>query len=328
MSDWLDLVPGGPSSPPSWRWDLAAWLTTTGRTAPARYLDTWVGRARRHLTARRGSRRDRVVGQAAAPSLVATRLRRAPLEAYPLTGEPLAVVAGRCGVAIPPLGAYAKPDHPFHPELLTALNRKTSTIPNFRKTRGVLRPLARVVRALWQEQPGDGCLSAPPHLHLGDDRVAGDRTSRLDRPAFRQVIAADLASPRAGTRAHAREIDRDPADAGKPADARRVATTAFLHSPGPTGSSRGGSPAQGRPAPGRTTPPARSTAGCRPSPPARGSTRPSASSGSETPGGTRPCPGRDCAYPSALLRTGSGPCGPSTRRGVVLLGLSALHWRS
>jgi hypothetical protein len=58
MSDWLDLVPGGPSSPPSWRWDLAAWLTTTGRTVPARYRDSWVGRARRHLAARRGSRRD------------------------------------------------------------------------------------------------------------------------------------------------------------------------------------------------------------------------------------------------------------------------------
>jgi predicted AAA+ superfamily ATPase len=30
-------------------------------------------------------------------------------------------------------------DYPFHPELLTTLNRKTSTIPNFQKTRGVLR---------------------------------------------------------------------------------------------------------------------------------------------------------------------------------------------
>ena len=29
--------------------------------------------------------------------------------------------------------------YPFHPELLTTLNRKTSTIPNFQRTRGVLR---------------------------------------------------------------------------------------------------------------------------------------------------------------------------------------------
>ena len=95
MSDWLDLVPGGPSSPPSWRWDWAAWLTTTGRTVPARYLDTWVGRARRHLAARRGSRRDPAVRRAAELHLGESRPRRAHLQAYLLTGEPLSVVAGR-----------------------------------------------------------------------------------------------------------------------------------------------------------------------------------------------------------------------------------------
>ena len=44
-------------------------------------------------------------------------------------------------------------DYPFHPELLTVLNRKTSTIPNFQKTRGALRILARVVRCLWDKRP-------------------------------------------------------------------------------------------------------------------------------------------------------------------------------
>jgi predicted AAA+ superfamily ATPase len=39
-------------------------------------------------------------------------------------------------------------DYPFHPELLTTLNRKTSTIPNFQKTRGVLRLLAQTIRDL------------------------------------------------------------------------------------------------------------------------------------------------------------------------------------
>jgi predicted AAA+ superfamily ATPase len=52
-------------------------------------------------------------------------------------------------------------DYPFHPELLTTLNRKTSTIPNFQKTRGVLRLLAQVIRGLWQERPQDCCLIAP-----------------------------------------------------------------------------------------------------------------------------------------------------------------------
>ena len=44
-------------------------------------------------------------------------------------------------------------DHPFHPDLLTTLNRKTSTIPNFQKTRGLLRLLAQTVRELWQTKP-------------------------------------------------------------------------------------------------------------------------------------------------------------------------------
>jgi hypothetical protein len=108
MSDWLDLVPGGLSSPPSWRWDLAAWLTTTGRAVPARYLDSWVDRARRHLTARRGSRRDPAVRQAAELHLGEARLRRAHLQAYLLTGQPLSVVAGRCDLPAPAAEAYRK----------------------------------------------------------------------------------------------------------------------------------------------------------------------------------------------------------------------------
>ena len=52
-------------------------------------------------------------------------------------------------------------DYPFHPELLTTLNRKTSTIPNFQKTRGVLRLLAQTIRDLWQSTP-EGLLPDRP----------------------------------------------------------------------------------------------------------------------------------------------------------------------
>ena len=128
-------------------------------------------------------------------------------------------------------------DYPFHPELLTALNRKTSTIPNFQKTRGVLRLLAQVVRALWRDRPSDCHLIAPHHLSLADESIASDLTSRLDRPTFKQVIEADIASPRTGTLAHAQEVDRDWVDAGKPAYGQRAATTVFLHSLVQTGQS-------------------------------------------------------------------------------------------
>ncbi len=128
-------------------------------------------------------------------------------------------------------------DYPFHPELLTTLNRKTSTIPNFQKTRGVLRLLAQVIRNLWKEKPADCYLIAPYHLNLADDTIASDLTSRLDRPSFKQVIEADIASPRTGTLSHAQEVDRDWVDAGKPAYGQRLAKAVFLHSLVQTGQS-------------------------------------------------------------------------------------------
>lgn len=120
--------------------------------------------------------------------------------------------------------------YPFHPELLTTLNRKTSTIPNFQKTRGALRLLGLAVRRLWTTRPADATLIHSFHLDLGDEGIAGDLTSRLDRPAFKQVIEADIVSPMLGSPAHAQAIDGAWLDAGKPAYARRVATTVFLHS--------------------------------------------------------------------------------------------------
>ena len=121
-------------------------------------------------------------------------------------------------------------DYPFHPELLTTLNRKTSTIPNFQKTRGALRLLARVIRRLWETRPRDAWLIHPYHLDLAMEDIAGDLTSRLERPAFKQVIEADIVSPKAGSPAHAQLIDAPWLEAGKPPYARRIATTAFLHS--------------------------------------------------------------------------------------------------
>jgi hypothetical protein len=128
-------------------------------------------------------------------------------------------------------------DYPFHPELLTTLNRKTSTIPNFQRTRGVLRLLAQTIRELWQQKPKDCWLICPHHLNLADEQVANDLTSRLDRPQFKQVIEADIASPKKGTPSHAQEIDLEWTESGRPPYSQRVATTAFLHSLVQTGQS-------------------------------------------------------------------------------------------
>ncbi len=121
-------------------------------------------------------------------------------------------------------------DYPFHPELLNTLNRKTSTIPNFQKTRGALRLLAMVIRRLWETRPADAYLIHPFHLDLGVEKIVNDLTSRLDRPAFKQVVEADIVSPKAGAPAHAQVSDQDWLAAGKPPYTRRVAATVFLHS--------------------------------------------------------------------------------------------------
>jgi len=139
-------------------------------------------------------------------------------------------------VALPQRGVRAEyaqeiaSGYPLHPELLNTLHRKVSTIPNFQKTRGALRLLALVVRHLWAQRPPDAWLIHPHHVDLSVPDIVEDLTSRLDRPAFKQVVEADIVSPMAGSLAHAQTLDQPWLDAGKPPYTRRVATAVFLHS--------------------------------------------------------------------------------------------------
>ncbi|MEL7562606.1 DUF499 domain-containing protein [Dehalogenimonas sp. 4OHTPN] len=121
-------------------------------------------------------------------------------------------------------------NYPFSPELIVTLNRKTSTIPDFQRTRGALRLLALVVRKLWQNRPVDAWLIHPHHIDLSDDDVLNELTSRLKRPQYRQVAEADIVSLEKGSLAHAALVDRPFIDAGRPDYARRFGTTVFLHS--------------------------------------------------------------------------------------------------
>lgn len=120
--------------------------------------------------------------------------------------------------------------YPFHPELLNALTLRVATIPNFQKTRGALRLLALVIRRLWETRPADAWTIAPYHVDLSMAEIAEELTGRLERPAFKQVIEADIISPKGAAPGHAYQIDGPWVAAGKPRYARRVATTVFLHS--------------------------------------------------------------------------------------------------
>jgi len=126
--------------------------------------------------------------------------------------------------------------YPFHPELLYILSHKVATIPNFQRTRGALRLLARVVRTLWEKPQQPVHLIHPHYLDFTDPQIVEELTSRLERPKFQQVIEADIVSRR-GT-AHAQVADAPWVAAGKPPYTQRVAKATFLHSlvqSGPSG---------------------------------------------------------------------------------------------
>lgn len=97
--------------------------------------------------------------------------------------------------------------YPFHPELIRILDKRLSTIPNFQRTRGALRLLARGVRLLWQARPERTLLVHPHHLDLGDPDIAEDLSSRLDRPRWEPVIRADVASKPGAAPSHAEQVD-------------------------------------------------------------------------------------------------------------------------
>lgn len=116
--------------------------------------------------------------------------------------------------------------YPFHPGLVRVLDKRLATIPNFQRTRGALRLLARVVRQLWERQPDGVELIHLHHIDLADRVVAEELSSRLERPLLEPVIRADVASQAGAVPSHAEEVDRR---LGVPFG-RRLATAAYLYS--------------------------------------------------------------------------------------------------
>jgi hypothetical protein len=119
--------------------------------------------------------------------------------------------------------------YPFHPDILNVLINKVGTLANFQRTRGALRLLALVIRDLWQQKPDGAHLIHLHHINLGNEVIAAELTSRLDRPTMRGPIQADIIAT-SGHMAHAQELDTALESAGKPPLHRYTATSVFLHS--------------------------------------------------------------------------------------------------
>ncbi len=179
----------------------------------------------------------RASGEADLPKILARRLfetdlvglpeRKAVAERYALATAD----AHAAGLDLPldaVSAGYARDieaSYPFHPDLVRVLDKRLSTIPNFQRTRGALRLLARVVRRIWDDNTELDLIHLH-HLDLSDQALAEDLSSRIDRPLYEPVIRVDIAQQSGGAPSHADEVD---ARMGTPY-ARRLATATYLFS--------------------------------------------------------------------------------------------------
>lgn len=140
--------------------------------------------------------------------------------------------AARRGIDLPEafvsgsLVGQIEQSYPFHPALIRVLDKRLSTIPNFQRTRGALRLLARAIRTLWSAQPPGVELLHLHHLDLAEKDIVEELTSRLDRERFEPVVRADIASQPGGEPSNAEKVD----DRMGQKYARRLAVTTYLYS--------------------------------------------------------------------------------------------------
>ena len=120
--------------------------------------------------------------------------------------------------------------YPIHPEVFERLYTDWSTLPNFQRTRGVLKLMAKVIHRLWQDGNQDYLLM-PGSLPLYDGSVRTELTNYLP-PGWDPVLEHDVD----GDRAEPTELDQREPRFGAVQASRRVTRSIFLGS-APTSSS-------------------------------------------------------------------------------------------
>jgi hypothetical protein len=116
--------------------------------------------------------------------------------------------------------------YPFHPELIRLFAERLADIPEFQATRGVLRLVARTMRAVWnrRQQLKGTLLLQPHHVDLTRSDLRDEILSRLGRTAFERGLDADVMRSEGGT--HANQVE-----GGWPwRAATEAALVTFLHS--------------------------------------------------------------------------------------------------
>ncbi len=116
-----------------------------------------------------------------------------------------------------------KQTYPFLPEVIDVLYHRWGSFPSFQRTRGTLRLLALVVKALAQTNKSYITLA---DFDLGNSEIRRELLEHIDTQ-FDSVLAADVAGPQAG--AHKVNLEIGKSYRGLRLG-ERVATTIFMYS--------------------------------------------------------------------------------------------------
>jgi hypothetical protein len=117
--------------------------------------------------------------------------------------------------------------YPFHPELITVLYERWGSIPEFQRTRGVLRFLADVIATLYNAKDNEALIQSGS-VSLGTAAVRGELVKHTGHPSvYLSVIESDIA----GSHAKAPEIDRQlGSEYAKENVSEKLARSVFMYS--------------------------------------------------------------------------------------------------
>jgi predicted AAA+ superfamily ATPase len=112
--------------------------------------------------------------------------------------------------------------YPIHPELFDALAERWASIPQFQKTRGILRLMAKIIHFLW-ENNDQGPLILPANIPLDSSEIQSELMRYL-APPWSAVIGKDVD----GAHSLPKQLDSELPNIGRYSGSRRVARTLFF----------------------------------------------------------------------------------------------------
>lgn len=112
--------------------------------------------------------------------------------------------------------------YPIHPELFDALAERWASIPQFQKTRGILRLMAKIIHFLW-ENNDQGPLILPANIPMDSSEIQSE-IMRYLAPPWSAVIGKDVD----GVHSLPKQLDNELPNIGRYSGTRRVSRTLFF----------------------------------------------------------------------------------------------------